>query len=72
LVFVRLISQGQHGNLETNDERLVSRRTCFSIEPGTYFDDFGVRSEVNVYVDGNGKVQVTGGLQSKVLAILAV
>jgi Xaa-Pro aminopeptidase len=71
------IGQEVHGNganmdnLETHDERLVSRRTCFSIEPGIYFEDFGVRSEVNVYVDGNGKVHVTGGLQSRVLAILA-
>ncbi len=71
------IGQEVHGNganmdnLETHDERLVSRRTCFSIEPGIYFDEFGVRSEVNVYIDASGKVHVTGGLQSKVLAILA-
>ena len=54
------IGQEVHGNganmdnLETHDERLVLRRTCFSIEPGIYFDEFGVRSEVNVFVDGNG------------------
>ena len=71
------IGQEVHGNganmdnLETHDERLVLRRTCFSIEPGIYFDEFGMRSEVNVYIDANGNVHVTGGLQSKVLAILA-
>jgi Xaa-Pro dipeptidase len=71
------IGQEVHGNganmdnLETHDERLVLRRTCFSIEPGIYFDDFGVRSEVNVFVDGDGKVHVTGGLQEKILPILA-
>lgn len=71
------IGQEVHGNganmdnLETHDERLVLRRTCFSIEPGIYFDDFGVRSEVNVFVDGKGAVHVTGGLQTKVLPILA-
>jgi Xaa-Pro dipeptidase len=70
------IGQEVHGNganmdnLETHDERLVLRRTCFSIEPGLYFDDFGVRSEVNVFVDANGAVHVTGGLQTQVLAIL--
>jgi Xaa-Pro dipeptidase len=70
------IGQEVHGNganmdnLETHDERLVLRRTCFSIEPGIYFDDFGVRSEVNVFVDGNGAVHVTGELQTKVLPIL--
>ena len=57
-------------NLETHEERLVLRRTCFSIEPGIYFDDFGVRSEVNVFVDGAGTVHITGGLQTKVVPIL--
>jgi Xaa-Pro aminopeptidase len=71
------IGQEVHGNganmdnLETHDERLVLRSTCFSIEPGIYFDDFGVRSEVNVFVDRDGQVHVTGGLQDRVLAILA-
>jgi Xaa-Pro dipeptidase len=70
------IGQEVHGNganmdnLETHDERLVLRRTCFSIEPGIYFDEFGVRSEVNVFVDGSGTVYVTGGLQTEVLPIL--
>jgi Xaa-Pro aminopeptidase len=70
------IGQEVHGNganmdnLETHDERLVLRRTCFSIEPGIYFDEFGMRSEVNVFIDGEGKVHVTGGLQKNVLAIL--
>ena len=70
------IGQEVHGNganmdnLETHEERLVLRRTCFSVEPGIYFDDFGVRSEVNVFVDGDGKVHVTGGLQTEVLPIL--
>jgi Xaa-Pro dipeptidase len=58
-------------NLETHDERLVLRRTCFSVEPGIYFDVFGMRSEVNVFVVGNGKVHVTGGVQMKILPILA-
>ncbi len=57
-------------NLETHEERLVLRRTCFSVEPGIYFDEFGVRSEVNVFVDGGGTVHVTGGLQTEVLPIL--
>jgi Xaa-Pro aminopeptidase len=71
------IGQETHGNganmddLETHDERLVLRRTCFSIEPGIYLDDFGVRSEVNVFVDAAGGVHVTGGLQAHVVPILA-
>jgi Xaa-Pro aminopeptidase len=71
------IGQETHGNganmdnLETHDERRVLKRTCFSIEPGIYLPEFGVRSEVNVFVDGDGQVHVTGGLQREVLPILA-
>lgn len=71
------IGQETHGNgchmdsLETREERLVMKRTCFSIEPGIYLPEFGVRSEVNVYIDGNGQVHVTGGaLQSEVRRII--
>ncbi len=70
------IGQEVHGNgahmdnLETHEERLVMRRTCFSVEPGIYLDEFGVRSEVNVFVNGEGSVHVTGGLQTEVLPIL--
>jgi Xaa-Pro aminopeptidase len=70
------IGQETHGNganmdnLETKEERRVLRRTCFSIEPGIYLPEFGVRSEVNVFVDKDGKVHVTGGTpQSEVLAL---
>lgn len=70
------IGQETHGNganmddLETHDERLVLRRTCFSIEPGIYLPEFGVRSEVNVFIDANGQVHVTGELQNRVVPIL--
>ena len=71
------IGQETHGNganmdnLETHEERLVLRRTCFSVEPGIYLPEFGVRSEVNVFIDGDGQVHVTGGLQTEVVPILA-
>jgi Xaa-Pro aminopeptidase len=58
-------------NLETHEERLVLPRTCFSVEPGIYFAEFGVRSEVNVYIGEDGTVHVTGGLQTEVVPILA-
>lgn len=70
------IAQDLHGNgthidnLETHDERLLLPRTCFSIEPGIYLDEFGVRSEVNVYIDENSHVHVTGDPQTEVLPIL--
>jgi Xaa-Pro aminopeptidase len=61
------IGQETHGNgahidgLETRDERRIIPRTCFSIEPGIYLPEFGVRSEVNIYIDANRTVHVTGG-----------
>jgi Xaa-Pro dipeptidase len=61
------IGEETHGNganmdnLETHEERRVMPRTCFSVEPGIYQPGFGVRSEVNVFVDKDGKVHVTGG-----------
>ncbi len=59
-------------NLETKDERVLIPRTCFSIEPGVYLEGrFGVRSEIDVYVD-EGEARVTGGEpQREVVAILA-
>ena len=58
-------------NLETREDRRVMKRTCFSVEPGIYLPEFGIRSEVNVYLDSGGTVHVTGGaLQTAVVAIL--
>ena len=72
------IGQDVHGNsanidnLETREERRLLPRTCFSIEPGLYFDDCGFRSEVDVYIDAHGRVHVTGGpLQTEIVPILA-
>jgi Xaa-Pro dipeptidase len=71
------IGQEVHGNganmdgLETREDRLILPRTCFSIEPGIYLEEFGVRSEVNVLIGAGGEVQVTGGeLQREVVSIL--
>ena len=57
-------------NFETRDGRRIVPRTCFSIEPGIYFSEFGIRSEVNVYVEENDAV-VTGERQEAVVPILA-
>ena len=55
-------------NLESHDERRVIPNTCFSVEPGIYLPDFGIRSEVNVYV-GDGFAQVTGEQQEELVRI---
>ena len=59
-------------NLETRDERLIIPEISFSIEPGIYFiGDFGVRSEIDVYITKNYEVVVTGEpRQQEVISIL--
>lgn len=55
-------------NLETHDERKIIPGTCFSVEPGIYLPEFGVRSEVNVYVD-QSSARVTGEKQEAIVLI---
>ncbi len=55
-------------NLETHDERRVMPWTCFSIEPGVYLPEFGVRSEVDVFVD-ESSARVTGEMQEKIVVV---
>jgi len=69
------IGQEVHGNganmdgLETKDDRSIVPHTCFSIEPGIYLPEFGIRSEVNVYVDER-EARVTGEIQEEILPLL--
>jgi Xaa-Pro aminopeptidase len=58
-------------NLETQDSRRLIRGTCFSIEPGVYIKgDFGVRSEIDMYL-ADDKAMVTGlPIQTAVIPIL--
>ena len=55
-------------NLETKDEREIIPNTCFSVEPGIYLPEFGVRSEVNVLIR-NGGAEVTGKIQGELVSI---
>ena len=55
-------------NFETHDERKVIPWTCFSIEPGIYLPEFGIRSEVDVFVDETS-ARVTGEKQEKIVLI---
>ncbi len=69
------IGQEVHGNganmdnFETHDARALIAGTCFSIEPGIYRNDFGVRSEVDVYVEERD-ARVTGEIQQAIVPIL--
>ncbi len=68
------ISTETHGNganldnLETHDDRLILPYTCFSVEPGIYLPEFGVRSEINMLTEP-GKATVTGPIQTQLVRI---
>jgi len=55
-------------DLEIHDERQILPNSCFSIEPGVYLPEFGVRSEVNVLVRP-GRAEVTGKIQREIVII---
>jgi Xaa-Pro dipeptidase len=70
------IGESVHGNgvnmdgMETRDVRHLIPRTCNSVEPGIYLPEFGIRSEVNVYI-GERDARVTGAVQQEILPLLA-
>jgi Xaa-Pro dipeptidase len=55
-------------DLEIHDERRILPNSLFSIEPGIYLPEFGVRSEVNVLVREKA-AEVTGKIQSEIVII---
>ncbi|HKN23335.1 MAG TPA: M24 family metallopeptidase [Candidatus Acidoferrum sp.] len=70
------IGTSVHGNgvnmdgMETQDDRHLIPHTCNSVEPGIYLPDFGMRTEVDVYVDDK-EARVTGAIQTEILPLLA-
>jgi Xaa-Pro aminopeptidase len=68
------ISNTLHGNgahldnLETHDERLILPNTCFSVEPGIYLKEFGIRSELNMITTPERAV-ATGRVQQELVRI---
>jgi Xaa-Pro dipeptidase len=68
-IATELHGNGAHlDNLETHDERLLLPHTCFSVEPGIYLKDFGIRSEVNM-MTGDREARVTGRLQTELVRV---
>jgi Xaa-Pro dipeptidase len=55
-------------NLETHDERRILPNTCFSVEPGIYLPEFGVRSEIDM-LTSQDKAWVTGRVQRELVRI---
>lgn len=71
------IGEEVHGNganidgLETRDTRQLMPRTCFSIEPGIYLPgEFGIRSELDVYVTEREALVFGLPLQSELSPLL--
>ena len=63
-----------HGNgvhlddYETHDDRRLIPGTGFTIEPGVYTDRFGVRTEINMFVDER-EAHVSGPLQQEIVRL---
>jgi Xaa-Pro aminopeptidase len=57
-------------NLETHDTRQILPRTGFSIEPGIYLPDFGVRLEINVFIDPISGPSVTTPIQDQIVRLV--
>jgi Xaa-Pro aminopeptidase len=68
------LGESVHGNgvhlddYETHDDRRVIAGTGFTIEPGLYFDHFGVRTEINMYRSERDAL-VTGPRQTRVVTL---
>lgn len=69
------IAQEPHGpgpnidNLETEDRRQLMPGHLFSIEPGLYFDDYGVRSEIDVLITDDGPVITQTPVQDRIVML---
>jgi Xaa-Pro dipeptidase len=55
-------------NLETHDVRQILPNTCFSVEPGIYLPEFGIRSEIDMLTAPNN-AWVTGKIQRELMRI---
>lgn len=68
------LGESVHGNgvnmddYETHDDRRLMPGTGFTIEPGVYFLDFGVRTEINM-VMGVADAVVTGPIQTEIVSL---
>ncbi|MBI3074180.1 MAG: M24 family metallopeptidase [Deltaproteobacteria bacterium] len=56
---------------ETHDSRVVEPGSLFSVEPGLYYDDFGVRTEIDVLMTAGGPEVTTGTPQREIVPLFA-
>jgi Xaa-Pro aminopeptidase len=57
-------------NLESKDERKIIPQTCLSVEPGIYLKEYGMRSQLNVYVHENGATVYGQPVQEEIVPVL--
>ncbi|HKJ66669.1 MAG TPA: M24 family metallopeptidase [bacterium] len=57
-------------NLETQDRRQIIPGLGFTIEPGIYLSEFGIRSEIDVFIEEQGPVVTTTPLQTEIIPLL--
>jgi Xaa-Pro aminopeptidase len=55
-------------SVEVKDEREIIPNSLFSIEPGIYLPEFGVRTEYNVMIH-NLKAEITGRVQTELMQV---
>ena len=68
------LGEDVHGNgvhledFETHAGRRILPGTGITVEPGVYFTDFGLRTEINLHVD-IGTATVTGPRQEEIRSL---
>ena len=56
-------------SIEFPDSRIILEHSCFSIEPGLYFSDFGMRTEIDCCIIDNEPVITGKEPQKKILTL---
>jgi Xaa-Pro aminopeptidase len=56
-------------NHETKDDRNIMPGTCLAIAPGIYFSEYGMRTELNIYIDKNKIKLNTAAVQKEIVLI---
>jgi Xaa-Pro aminopeptidase len=70
-IYTSCHGDGAHiDSFETKDIRKLLPKTCFSIEPGIYLEgEFGIRLETDIYIEEDGKINITAGLQEHIIQV---
>ncbi len=56
-------------SVEFPDDRLLREGSCFSVEPGIYLEEFGVRTEIDAYISAGSLVACGGERQTRLLLV---